>query len=208
MTQTAITLILHFGLCEESERAALADKLEELIHGFGDRMSTGFIGTPYILHALSDNGKQELAYKLFFNECNPSWLYSVNHGATTMWEHWNSIKEDGSFWSDDMNSFNHYAYGCVADWMYSKICGINIAQGGAGYKKLNIEPNPCRRLGFVKASIDTVLGKLESAWYYTGDMINFEFVIPNGAEATVTLPNGKCYNVGGGSYCYSVPALD
>ena len=208
MTQTAITLILHFGLCEESERAALVDKLEELINGFGDRMSTGFLGTPYILHALSDNGKQELAYKLFFNEGNPSWLYSVNHGATTMWEHWNSIKEDGSFWSDDMNSFNHYAYGCVADWMFAKICGINIADGGAGYKKLFFAPKPCRRLGFARATVDTVSGRLESAWYYTGDMINFEFVIPNGSEAHITLPNGKCYNVGGGSYCYSVPAVD
>ncbi len=208
MTQTAITLILHFGLCEDNEREALADKLEELIHLFGDKMSTGFLGTPYILHALSDNGKQELAYKLFFCEKNPSWLYSVNHGATTMWEHWNGIKEDGSFWSDAMNSFNHYAYGCVGDWMYGKICGVEIAKDGEGYRKLNIAPKPCRRLGFAKCSIDTVLGKLESAWYYTGDMINLEFAVPNGAEALITLPGGKSERVCGGSYCYCVPALD
>ena len=208
MTQTAIILILHFGLCEESERAALADKLEELIHLFGDRMSTGFLGTPYILHALSNNGKHELAYKLFFNEDNPSWLYSVNHGATTMWEHWNSIKEDGSFWSDAMNSFNHYAYGCVGDWMFGKICGIEIADGGAGYKKINIAPKPCRRLGFANASIDTVQGRIESAWYYRGDILNLEFAVPCGTEATITLPNGRREIVGGGSYCYSIPAND
>lgn len=208
MTQTAITLILHFGLCTQEERAALADKLEELIHLFGDRMSTGFLGTPYILHVLSENGKQELAYKLFFNENNPSWLYSVNRGATTMWEHWNSIKEDGSFWSDSMNSFNHYAYGCVGDWIYGKICGVEIAEDGAGYSKVNIAPKPCRRLGFARCSIDTVRGKMESAWYYTGDRINFEITVPAGCEANVTLPDGTSEKVTEGSYCYSVAAND
>ena len=208
MTQTAITLILHFGLCTDEERPALADKLEELIHLFGDRMSTGFLGTPYILHALSDNGKQDVAYKLFFNEDNPSWLYSVNRGATTMWEHWNSVKEDGSFWSDAMNSFNHYAYGCVGDWMYGKICGVEIAEGGAGYSKITLAPKPTRRLGFARCSIDTVRGKLESAWYYTGDMINLEFTVPDGSEACITLPDGKSETVLSGSYCYSIAAID
>ncbi len=208
MTQTAITLILHFGLCEDNEREALANKLEELIHLFGDKMSTGFLGTPYILHALSDNGKNDIAYKLFFCEDNPSWLYSVNHGATTMWEHWNAIKEDGSFWSDAMNSFNHYAYGCVCDWICGKVCGIEIAEGGAGYAKINIAPKPCRRLGFAKYSIDTVLGKLESAWYYMGKMINFEMTVPNGSMANITLPNGESETVCGGSYMYSIPAID
>ncbi|MBE6593810.1 MAG: alfa-L-rhamnosidase [Ruminococcaceae bacterium] len=206
MTQTAITLILHFGLCEESERAALADKLVELIALFGNRMSTGFLGTPYILHALSDSGKQDVAYKLFFNEDNPSWLYSVNNGATTMWEHWNSVKEDGSFWSDAMNSFNHYAYGCVADWMYGKICGVEIAEDGAGYSKITLTPRPCRRLGFAKCAIDTVRGRVKSAWYYTGERINFEFTVPAGTEALITLPDGYTEKVGGGSYCYSVAA--
>ena len=208
MTQTSIILILHFGLCNEDERAALADKLADLIHKFGDRMATGFIGTPYILHVLSANGKQDLAYKLFFCEKNPSWLYSVNHGATTMWEHWNSIKEDGSFWSDDMNSFNHYAYGCVGDWMYAKICGIEIAQGGYGYKKITVAPNPCRRLGFAKGYIDTVSGRVESAWYYRDNIVKFEIVIPDGTEATIKLPNGVCETVGGGRYCYTAEALD
>lgn len=203
MTQTAITLILHFGLCEDSERAALADKLEELIALFGNRMSTGFLGTPYILHALSDNGKHELACKLFFNEDNPSWLYSVNKGATTMWEHWNSIKEDGSFWSDAMNSFNHYAYGCVGDWMYSKICGVDIDEGGAGYTKIVLAPKPIKRLGFARCSIDTVSGLIESAWYYSSDAIHYEFTVPAGSRAKIILPDGSSYAVGTGSYCYT-----
>jgi alpha-L-rhamnosidase len=123
-----------------------------------------------------------------------------------MWEHWNSIKDDGSFWSDAMNSFNHYAYGCVGDWMYGKICGVEIAEGGAGYSKINIAPKPCKRLGFARCYIDTVRGKLESAWYYTGNMINFEFTIPEDCSALITLPDGKSYWVDEGSYCYSVCA--
>ena len=208
MTQTSIILILHFGLCNDDERAALADKLADLIHKFGDRMATGFIGTPYILHVLSENGKQDLAYRLFFCEKNPSWLYSVNHGATTMWEHWNGIKEDGSFWSDAMNSFNHYAYGCVGDWMYEKICGVEIDDDGVGYKKIKLAPKPCRRLGFAKCSIDTILGKLESAWYYSDNIINFEFTVPNGAVATILLPNGQSESVASGSYRYAIEAND
>ena len=201
MTQTALVLILHFNLCLPEERQAIADKLEELIHDFGDRMSTGFLGTPYILHALSAMGKNDLAYKLFFNNQNPSWLYSVDHGATTMWEHWNSLKEDGSFWSTDMNSFNHYAYGAVADWMYGVVAGIKIEE--AGYKRVTLAPCPCERLGFVRCSIETPCGMLESNWYYTDDGIRYEFVVPKGAVATVVLPDGRTDNIGEGSYCYA-----
>ena len=148
-----------------------------IIHSFDDRMSTGFVGTPYILHVLSENGKTDLAYKLLFQDQNPSWLYSVDHGATTMWEHWNGIKEDGSFWSDDMNSFNHYAYGAVADWLYGVCAGISVCEDGAGYKHFLICPHPDERLGFVNCSLDTENGKIESNWYYKNDrecILNFQ----------------------------------
>lgn len=201
-TQTAIVLILHFGLCTEEERPALADELEGLIHSFGDRMSTGFLGTPYLLHALSENGKTELAYKLLFNTDNPSWLYSVEKGATTMWEHWNGIKEDGSFWSAGMNSFNHYAYGAVGDWMYGVIAGIKTDK--AGYDKVTLAPQTCRSLGFVKCSVDTAHGRLESNWYYKKDRICFEFTVPQGTEADIVLPNGYTERVSSGVYCYEV----
>ena len=202
MTQTAITLILHFNLCEEEERPALVSKLCELIDAWGGKMTTGFLGTPYILHVLSDNGRSDYAYKLFYAEENPSWLYSVNHGATTMWEHWNGIKEDGSFWSTDMNSFNHYAYGAVADWMYGKICGLEIVE--PGYRKIRLAPVPSERLGFAKCAVDTVSGRVESHWYYADGRICFEFTVPQGVEAEICLPNGYRETVGGGSYCYSV----
>lgn len=202
MTQTALVLILHFNLCLPEERKALADKLEELIHDFGDRMSTGFVGTPYILHALSSNGKTDVAYKLLFQDQNPSWLYSVDHGATTMWEHWNGIKEDGSFWSTDMNSYNHYAYGAVGDWLYGVVAGIDVCEDGVGYKKMRLAPQPNEKLGYVNCSIETVQGRVESNWYYKEDKVYFEFIVPEGAEAEIVLPNGHTETVGGGQYMF------
>ena len=202
MTQTGIALILFFGLCTEDERQPLADRLEALIHAFGDRMSTGFLGTPYLLHVLSENGKKDLAYKLLFNEENPSWLYSVNHGATTIWEHWNGIKEDGSLWSTDMNSFNHYAYGAVGDWLYGTVSGIRI--DAAGYRRVTLTPSPDRRLGYADCEIETPQGKLKSYWYYKNDEIFFEFLIPDGTEATLVLPNQETYHVSAGCYHFTV----
>ena len=200
VTQTAIVLILHFGLCTEEERAALTDKLCELIHDFDDRMTTGFVGTPYILHALTDNGRSDVAYKLLMQEKNPSWLFSVDHGATTIWEHWNGMKEDGSFWSTDMNSFNHYAYGAVCDWLFGCACGIKPTS--PAYKTVKIAPNPSRVLGSAQYCIDTVNGRLISKWYYRGDDIRYEIEIPEAVTAEVVLPDGKTYNLGAGEYVF------
>ncbi len=204
VTQTAIVLILHFDLCTEEERPALTNKLVELIHEFGGLMATGFVGTPYLLHALSDNGKTDMAYQLLLEERNPSWLYSVTHGATTIWEHWNGIKEDGSFWSTDMNSFNHYAYGSVCDWLYGVVAGITVSEDGAGYKKFTLAPKPSKALGHVNCALETVSGRIESRWYYKGEQIFFEFTVPCGTEAEITLPNGYTETVSGGTYYYSV----
>ncbi len=198
MTQTALVLILHFGLYEKNEKKALEDKLCEMIVNNGNRMTTGFVGTPYILHVLTAAGRTDLAYKLLFQEHPPSWLYSVTHGATTMWEHWNSIKEDGSFWSDDMNSFNHYAYGAVYDWIFSTTLGITPVESAPAYKEVSITPHPCRELGFAKASIESRSGKITSHWYYEGDTVHYEFEIPEGVTAHITLPGGFAQTVGSG----------
>ncbi len=119
-----------------------------------------------------------------------------------MWEHWNGIKEDGSFWHVNMNSFNHYAYGAVADWMYGVIAGIKVDE--PAYKKMTIAPKPCRRLGFVRCSIDTVNGMVESNWYYTGDNIRFEITVPKDCVATVILPNVYTEEISGGCYHYEI----
>ena len=203
MTQTALVLILHFGLCDECERAALENKLASMIEENGNRMTTGFVGTPYILHVLTKAGKTDLAYKLLFQEKNPSWLYSVTHGATTMWEHWNSLKEDGSFWSTDMNSFNHYAYGTVYDWIFSTVIGISPVDSAPAYREVNVAPHPCRELGFAKASIDSRSGKITSHWYYKGDTVYYEIEIPEGVTAHITLPGGYTETVGAGNYFFT-----
>ncbi len=203
MTQTAIVLILQFGLCTEDEKPGLVNKLAELIAGFGGRMTTGFVGTPYILHALSDNGRTDLAYQLLFEERNPSWLYSVTHGATTMWEHWNSLKEDGSFWSKSMNSFNHYAYGAVYDWIFGVAAGIKTVEDAPAYKKVAIAPHPNKELGFIDASIESRNGFVRSAWYYKGDTVYYEVEIPEGSEAELTLPSGKKYELLGGIHHFA-----
>ena len=166
-------------------------------------MTTGFVGTPYILHVLSDHGYTDLAYELLFQEKNPSWLYSVCHGATTMWEHWNSIKEDGSFWSTDMNSFNHYAYGAVYDWIFGVSSGIKPCEDDPAYRKIIIAPHPDKRLGHADASIDSRQGRVRSYWYYKGDQVYYEFEIPSGATAEITLPSGYKTTVGEGIYHFA-----
>ena len=203
MTQTALVLILSFGLCEEDEKPAIAAKLCEMIKANGNRMTTGFLGTPHILHALSDNGYTDLAYELLFQEENPSWLYSVCHGATTMWEHWNSIKEDGSFWSTDMNSFNHYAYGAVYDWIFAVSSGIKTVESAPGYKRILFAPHPDKRLGFADASIESRSGKGRSSWYYKGDTVYYEFEVPAGSTAEIILPSGYKTEVGEGTYHFA-----
>ena len=201
MTQTAISLILNYNLCTNEERPALAKRLCELIDEQGGKMMTGFIGTPEILHALSDNGYIEKAYSLLLSEKNPSWLYSVIHGATTMWEHWNGIKEDGSFWSDRMNSFNHYAYGAVYAWIFDTVTGIRLTS--PAYKTVDITPHPSRTFGFAEASIDSRSGTLRSHWYYKGDTVHYEVDIPDGVTATLKLPSGTEHVLTGGSYLFA-----
>ena len=203
VTQTAIVLILHFGLCEEDERASLAAKLVDLIRENDMCMTTGFVGTPYLLHVLSDNGYADVAYALLMQEKNPSWLYSVTHGATTMWEHWNSLKEDGSFWSTKMNSFNHYAYGAVFDWIFGVSVGIKPIEEAPAYEKITLAPRPDPCLGFAEGSIESRNGLIRSHWYYKGETVYYEFEIPEGVTAALTLPSGYTETLGAGVYHFA-----
>jgi len=203
MTQTALVLILHFDLCEGNERAALAAKLVEMIRENGMRMTTGFVGTPYLLHVLSDHGYLDVAYALLMQEKNPSWLYSVTHGATTIWEHWNGIREDGTFWDKTMNSFNHYAYGAVFDWIFGVASGIKPMENAPAYREVAIAPKPDKCLGFVETSIDTRNGTVRMHWYYKGDTVYYEIEIPDGVTAHLTLPSGYTEDLMGGCYHFA-----
>ena len=203
MTQTAIALILRFGLYEEAERQGLVDALVQLIEDFGGRMSTGFVGTPIILHVLSDNGRADVAFRLLLQERNPSWLFSVNQGATTMWEHWDSQKEDGSFWSTAMNSFNHYAYGSVYDWMFGDMVGITVCDDGAGYQAITYKPHTDPRIGFAKGSVQTRQGLVAASWKYLPDgAVRYELSLPAGTTAYVQIPGVAVKTLTGGNYVF------
>lgn len=192
-TQTAHVLALYFDLTDE--RAAVAASLDKMIKENGNRLQTGFVGTPYLLYALSENGYVDTAYDLLLQEEYPSWLYEVNHGATTIWEHWDGIKEDGTFWSDDMNSYNHYAYGSVVDWIYSAAGGIRPEK--AGFESVVIEPHPTRRIEWLEAEYDSVNGKIVSKWTNTDKGIKYEIKTP--VPARIML-NGQVHTVDAGEY--------
>lgn len=202
-TQTAYVLSLFFDLTDGEETAHFAARLAEMIHENGDRMTTGFLGTPYLLHVLSQNGYTDLAYTLLLQEKTPSWLYSVDHGATTMWEHWNSIKEDGTFWSTSMNSFNHYAYGAVYDWIFGVAVGIQPIPQAPAYREVRLEPHPHPALGFADASIDSRSGRIRAHWYYKENTVYYEFEIPQGAIAHLRLPSGYTETLTGGNYHFA-----
>ena len=186
-TQTAHVITINFGIVDDDLelKTRLGKRLIELIEAFDDRLQTGFVGTPYLLDALTDIGRADKAYTLLLQEKFPSWLFSVNMGATTIWEHWDGMKADGSFWSTDMNSFNHYAYGACAAWFYRDVLGVKPTS--PAYKTFSIAPIPCEKLGFAKARIETRSGIIRSEWKYTDDGIRYSFSIPDGTTATVTI---------------------
>lgn len=196
-TQTAHVLALYFGLTEHPE--VTLDGLVRLLAQSNNHLTTGFVGTPYLLHVLSDNGRADLAYTLLLQEDYPSWLYSVNKGATTMWEHWDGIKPDGSMWSTDMNSFNHYAYGAVGDWLYGVMCGINPDADAPGYKHSILRPVADARLDYADASLETAYGTLKSGWKREDGGVCYSFTVPQGTSATL-LVEGNAFEVGAGSF--------
>ena len=194
-TQTEKVLTLHFNLTDDPQ--ALADALAEQVRACGMKLQTGLVGTPYLLHELSRYGHTDIAWSLLLRREYPGWLYSVSKGATTVWEHWDGIKPDGTFWDDDMNSYNHYAYGSVADWVFSVACGIRPAE--PGYARVRIAPQPDPRLNHLCAVLDTVHGRVRSFWKYTENGIRYEIDTPVPAEIVL---NGKVRTVGKGSYIF------
>ena len=186
LTQTEHVLAVQFNLAEEPQ--ASADALAAMIEADGCQLRTGFVGTPYLLHVLSDYGHSDLAWKLLLRREYPGWLFSVCQGATTTWEHWDGMREDGSFWSTDMNSFNHYAYGAVIDWVYEKASGISHAESAPGFTRLHFEPNPCKELGWLDTTLETRHGLIHSRWEYTDGALQIDLETP--VPADIMLPSG------------------
>lgn len=182
-TQTECAVAVYFHLAPDP--AATARQLADMVMSCGTKLQTGFVGTPYLLHVLSSYGYIKLAYDLLLRTEYPSWLYPVTKGATTIWEHWDGIMEDGNFWSADMNSYNHYAYGSVLDWVYTVSAGIQTMEDYPGYEKVRIAPHPDDRLDFMTAQLDTRHGKAASSWRKDGNRWRYDITTPVDAEITI-----------------------
>ena len=190
-TQTAQAIALFFDLLLPEQRAVTAEHLAERLRIDHVQLTTGFLGTPYLCPALSDNDLNEYAYALLLQTRCPSWLYEVEMGATTVWERWNSIRPDGSFGPVNMNSLNHYAFGAVCEWLYRWVAGINPSETAPGFKHSILRPMPNSLLQSAKASIDTPHGLLSSRWELVEGKIYLEFRIPFNATAEIILPDAE-----------------
>jgi alpha-L-rhamnosidase len=189
-TQTAYVLALFMDFAPEASKDRLVKDLKAKLKINNGYLKTGFIGTAYLCRALSDHGANEAAYRLLLNEDAPSWLYAVNMGGTTIWERWNSLLADGSINGTDMNSFNHYSYGAIVEWMYRNMAGIRPTEDQPGFKKTVIAPQPYYRISKVDAVYRSAAGTYESHWKIREDgSFWMKVVIPFDAEATVLLPS-------------------
>ncbi|MBQ6888186.1 MAG: family 78 glycoside hydrolase catalytic domain [Lachnospiraceae bacterium] len=187
-TQTAYAILLYMGLYREEQEKALAEGLKSALQEYDNHISTGFVGTGMLMQALSKCGLLEEAYGLLLQEDYPSWLREVNLGATTMWERWNSMDDDGTIDGHDMNSLNHYAYGCVAGWLYEVMCGFSWNEKGEFY----ISPMPDSRFSKVTGKYRMVYGECVVSWNYqeTGEF-KMMVQIPFQAKLKVILPGGE-----------------
>ncbi|HTS10209.1 MAG TPA: alpha-L-rhamnosidase C-terminal domain-containing protein, partial [Candidatus Eisenbacteria bacterium] len=197
-TQTAYALALAFDLLPESERKQAAERLAADVRQFG-HLTTGFLGTPVLCKALSDYGYYDEAYMLLNRTEYPSWLYPITKGATTIWERWDGEKPDGSFQDAGMNSFNHYAYGAIGEWMYRVIAGIEIDRSQPGYKHVLIQPHPGGGLTSTKASVHSMYGRVASSWEVKGGTMTMSVEIPANTTASVRLPGARLEDVSEGS---------
>ncbi len=186
--QTPALFALKNQVVEGEAKAKMIARLRENFKQHDNCLQTGFLGTSILMPTLTENGMADIAYELLFQRKNPSWLYSVDNGATTIWERWNSYMVDKGMGPSGMNSFNHYAYGCVCEWIWETAAGIASDPAQPGFKHIIMKPIPDKRLGHISAEYNSAAGLIKSAWKYEGDTWTWEFTIPEGATATVTLP--------------------
>jgi alpha-L-rhamnosidase len=193
-TQTAYVIGLHFGLLPKEK----INNLVQLIASNNYHLATGFMGTPYLMHVLSENGQTELAYTLLYQTGVPSWMYMLDKGATTMWEKWDAIQTNGDI--QEM-SLNHYAFGSIGSWLYEKVAGIRPA--APGYKKILIKPEPNEKLTWAKGSYKSSFGRISSSWTLNGNDFALDVTIPPNTSAEIDVPGKEPVFVGPGTYHYS-----
>ena len=186
--QTPALFALKTGIVEGEAKEAMIARLRENFAKHDNCLQTGFLGTSILMTTLTDNGMSDIAYELLFQRKNPSWLYSVDNGATTIWERWNSYMLDKGMGPKGMNSFNHYAYGCVCEWIWETAAGISADIEYPGFEHIIMKPVPDKRLGYVDAEYRTKFGTVKSSWKYEGDKWIWNFTVPENSVATVTLP--------------------
>jgi alpha-L-rhamnosidase len=192
-TQTAYVLALHFDMLPDNLRAQAAQRLADNVKSYDNHLTTGFLGTPYLCHVLSRYNHHDVAYALLLQETYPSWLYPVKMGATTIWERWDGQKPDSTFQNPGMNSFNHYAYGAIGDWLYRVSGGIDLA--APGYKQITIQPTPDKRLTFARTSFESPYGLIKSGWELKNNVMSVTVSIPANTTATIRLPNAEAGSV-------------
>jgi len=185
-TQTAYVLALRFDLLPDNMREQAVSRLIASIREYGNHITTGFLGTPYINHVLTRFDKIDVAYELLLQDTYPSWLYPVRKGATTIWERWNGIKPDGSFQYPSMNSFNHYAYGAIGDWMYEVVAGIKPEK--PGYREFSVNPRPGGGINSATGELKTYYGLIRSDWKIENNNFIIEIEIPVNTIAKLYLP--------------------
>ena len=199
-TQTSYLLALAFDLLSEDKQANAKKHLLEKIADADNHLRTGFLGTPLLSEVLDETGETDLMYKILFNETYPSWFYSINQGATTIWERWNSYSKEEGFNPMRMNSLNHYAYGAIGEWMYERVAGIAPLE--VGYKKICIAPQVRQPLTSASASLNTPYGKTSSSWEIKDGQFNLDVIVPPNTTALIVIPadtsqvldvNGKAF---------------
>lgn len=189
-TQTARVLALYFGLVDGEARQLMAQELARDVEKRGFHLATGFVGTPYLLAVLEENGYLDIAYKLLEQETFPSWLFPVKNGATTIWERWDGWTPEKGPQNKDMNSYNHYAYGAVGAWMYRSVAGLELDPSEPGYRHILFRPRPGGTITWAEASLETAYGTVSIRWEKAGTGLQLDLAVPDGCHATLLPPDG------------------
>jgi alpha-L-rhamnosidase len=190
-TQSAYAIALHFDLLPEEKQQQAFDHLIECLEEYDYRISTGFVTTLMMMKELVRWGRTDMAWQLLESERFPSWIYSIDQGATTIWERWDGYVKGRGFQNPGMNSFNHYSIGAVGEWMYRFILGINLLEEHPGFKHFSIHPRPGGSLTWAKGSYDSLNGTIASEWKLENDRFVLHVEIPVNTSATVILPSGQ-----------------